>query len=110
MNNFWRALRYTWPYRRRLYLSLACSLLVAILWGANLSAIYPALTVLLEGKTFATWMDDSQQHELKEIVKVKAQIERVNADVRVIEEERRVKPRAQLDAHLSERRGELARR
>jgi ATP-binding cassette, subfamily B, bacterial MsbA len=110
MNNFWRALGYTWPYRRRLYLSLACSLFVAILWGANLSAIYPALTVLLDGKTLAQWIDESQSHELKEIQRVKKEIDVVNGDVAKIEDEKRIQHRAELDAKLSERRGELARR
>jgi subfamily B ATP-binding cassette protein MsbA len=110
MQNFWRALRYTWPYRRRLYLSLACSFLVALFWGANLSAIYPALTVLLDGKTLVQWVEDSKKHELEQIKLIKDAIETVEHTVQHLEDERRTKPRAGLDARLAERRGELARR
>src|SRR5215218_5354366 len=98
MNNFWRALRYTWPYRRRLFLSLACSLLVAIFWGANLSAIYPVLTVLLDNKTLPGWVDESEKHELAQIERVKGEIEEVGATVQQIEDRRRVEPKAELDA------------
>jgi subfamily B ATP-binding cassette protein MsbA len=110
MNNFWRALRYTWPYRRRLFLSLGCSLLVAIFWGANLSAIYPILTVLLDGKTIPQWVDDSRKHELGEIERIKGEIDKVSGTVKELEEKRRERPAGGLDATLAERRGELSRR
>ena len=110
MNNFWRALRYTWPYRRRLFLSLACSLLVALFWGANLSAIYPVLTVLLDGKTLSEWVDESEKHELTQIARVKGEIDKVSGEVSGIEIDRRADPKTALDGRLSDRRAELARR
>ncbi len=46
MKNFLRALRYCWPYRHRLGLSIACALCAAVLWGMNFTAIYPVLEIL----------------------------------------------------------------
>jgi subfamily B ATP-binding cassette protein MsbA len=54
MKNFLRGLRCTWPYRRRLILSVIFALLAAGLWGLNLSVIYPVLK-LLEDKDNKTW-------------------------------------------------------
>jgi ATP-binding cassette subfamily B protein/subfamily B ATP-binding cassette protein MsbA len=51
-------LRWTWPYRRRLVLSLLCALCAAILWGLNLTTIYPVLRVLEDGKG---WPDQVQE-------------------------------------------------
>ena len=58
MKDFVRALGFTWPYRWRFFTSLACGLVVALFWGANISAIYPLLTILLENKTLVSWADD----------------------------------------------------
>ncbi|HJT78205.1 MAG TPA: ABC transporter ATP-binding protein, partial [Gemmataceae bacterium] len=46
MKNYLRALRYCWPYRYRVGLSIACALCAAVLWGMNFTAIYPVLEIL----------------------------------------------------------------
>jgi ATP-binding cassette subfamily B protein/subfamily B ATP-binding cassette protein MsbA len=46
MKNFVRALRYCWPYRYRIGLSVVCALCAAVLWGMNFTAIYPVLEIL----------------------------------------------------------------
>lgn len=48
MRNFLRSLKYAWPYRLRLVASLACAFAAALLWGLNLSSIYPALQLLFK--------------------------------------------------------------
>lgn len=68
MRNFLRTLKYALPYRLRLVASVACALIVAALWSLNLSAIYPVLTLVGEGKNLQQWVDgeiDSYQKELK---------------------------------------------
>lgn len=46
MRNFFRAIGHAWPYRYRLALSLGAAVVVALLWLASLSSIYPVLTIL----------------------------------------------------------------
>src|SRR5215471_10097179 len=58
MKNFLRALRFVWPYRRRLSISIICALIAASLWGANFLAIYPVVQVLIADKTPQTWVDE----------------------------------------------------
>lgn len=39
---------YAWPYRRRLFLSVACAVLISALWSLNLSITFPIVRVLFE--------------------------------------------------------------
>ena len=55
MKNFLRALRYTWPYKNRVILSVACALCAAVLWSLNFTAIYPVLKVLGNDETLDRW-------------------------------------------------------
>ena len=57
MSNFLRALRLASSYRLRFGLSVGCALLVAVLWGGNLSAIYPILKVFFHKQNLQTWID-----------------------------------------------------
>ena len=47
------ALKYRWS----LVVSFGCSLAVAILWGANIGAVYPFIEVIFNGKSFHEWVD-----------------------------------------------------
>jgi ATP-binding cassette subfamily B protein/subfamily B ATP-binding cassette protein MsbA len=58
MKNFLRGLRFTWPYRGRLIASVVCALFAAVLWGINLSAVFPVLKLLENPKTWAEQLDD----------------------------------------------------
>jgi ABC-type multidrug transport system fused ATPase/permease subunit len=73
MNNFVRALRFTWPYRSRLFLSVGCAIMVGVLWAANISAVYPIVKLLFgEGVSFQEWIDGR-------IAETDAQIEQARA-------------------------------
>src|SRR5947209_1627348 len=47
MKNFGRLVWFAWSYRLRFGLSLVCAALVALLWVANISTVYPLLRILL---------------------------------------------------------------
>jgi ATP-binding cassette subfamily B protein/subfamily B ATP-binding cassette protein MsbA len=57
MGHFTRALRLALPYRWTLAASFGCSILVALLWGANISAIFPVVEVVLKGQSLHEWVD-----------------------------------------------------
>jgi ATP-binding cassette, subfamily B, bacterial MsbA len=91
MRNFYRALKHSWPYRYRLFLSFASALCVAALWSLNLSAIFPVLKILSTGKNLQTWVDeeittyqkkvdgkDDDGKRLLHIRNMKAEIEKLN--------------------------------
>ncbi len=107
MKDFVRALGYAWPYRIRLAGSLVCALAVALFWGANISAIYPLLTVLLENKTLVSWTDDA-------ITRAKAESQSLEAEIESRQEEWRQEQdptkRAGLAALIARREDSLVHR
>lgn len=56
MKNFLRALRFCWPYRHRLTLSVVCALAAAVFWGLNFTAIYPVLKILGNDQNLQDWV------------------------------------------------------
>ena len=46
MKDFLQALRFSWPYRGRIILSVTCALVAALFWSANFSAVYPVLKLI----------------------------------------------------------------
>lgn len=56
MNNITRILYYAWPFRRRLVVSFFFALLVALFWGANLSATFLVVKVLLQGESLSGYV------------------------------------------------------
>ncbi|HMP17438.1 MAG TPA: ABC transporter transmembrane domain-containing protein, partial [Gemmatales bacterium] len=74
MQNFFRALRFAWPYRRKFIISLVCAGMVALLWGANFTAIYPFLKILTEKKTPQIWVDEQIKKYDEDIAKLKKQV------------------------------------
>ena len=59
MNAFPRLIPYVWPHRRKFYLSVVFSLLVAGFWGLSLSSAYPIVTVLFENKSVEEYVDNA---------------------------------------------------
>ncbi|HUY34629.1 MAG TPA: ABC transporter ATP-binding protein [Pirellulales bacterium] len=55
MNNFGRALRLALRYRYTFAASVVCALVVAILWGGNIGAVYPLVAVTTEGRSLHQW-------------------------------------------------------
>ncbi|QDT96176.1 Lipid A export ATP-binding/permease protein MsbA [Gimesia aquarii] len=56
MNHITRILSYAWPFRRRLVVSFFFALLVALLWGANLSVTFLVVKVLLQGESLSGYV------------------------------------------------------
>lgn len=59
MRNFIRAMRFAWPYRFRIGISLGCALFAAMLWSLNFTAIYPILKIFTSGKNLQAWVNES---------------------------------------------------
>ncbi|MCS7166321.1 MAG: ABC transporter ATP-binding protein [Gemmatales bacterium] len=85
MRHFLRALRFTWPYRRRIFASLVCALIVALLWGANFTAIYPVLKVLTRDTNLQTWVDAEIRQKELEIERLLELIERRSRELQRVE-------------------------
>lgn len=58
MKDMLQALRWAFRYKYSLVFSILFSALVAASWGANISAVYPFVEVIFQGKTLHHWADD----------------------------------------------------
>jgi ATP-binding cassette subfamily B protein/subfamily B ATP-binding cassette protein MsbA len=85
MRNFFRSLKYSWPYRFRLAASVGCALLVALLWSLNLSAIYPTLKILSTDKNLQQWVDDEIDANQREIAERNEKLRALNAELAVVQ-------------------------
>lgn len=57
MNNFVRSLKLALRYRAMLFGSVLSALMVAVLWGGNIGAIYPLVEICFEGQSLPDWAD-----------------------------------------------------
>ncbi|MEC7565746.1 MAG: ABC transporter ATP-binding protein, partial [Planctomycetota bacterium] len=57
MQNFFRAVKIGLHYRFTVLGIIACSLLVAAFWGANIGTIYPMVEVVFEGKSVPEYLE-----------------------------------------------------
>ncbi len=62
MNSFRRVIRLALEHRATLITSCACSLLVAVLWGGNITAVYPMVELVLRGDSAANWVDEKIEY------------------------------------------------
>ena len=62
MKNFFRVLRLASQYRLTFSASLVCALAVAVLWGANIGAVYPFVKVVLRGQSLQHWVSEEIQN------------------------------------------------
>ncbi len=67
MKNFRRSLKYLWPYRRRLALSVLCAVLIGVLWGGGLGALLPGLKIMISDEGLHGWAWNSATEDMLEI-------------------------------------------
>ena len=104
MKNFLRALKFAYPYRGRLLLSLLCALLAAVFWSLNFTAIYPVLKTLGSDKNLQQWVADA----IDEVKSTK--VNPLQIDVNRLSKEREELEKDPLqEKELRRRSGDLAR-
>ena len=80
MNNLGRALRVAMQQRLLLTATLLCALMVGILWGGNITAVYPFATVAFEGRSLQQWITD-------EIAVSQATVAEIDGDRQALDKE-----------------------
>ena len=80
MKDFFRAVKDSLRYKWSIIGAVVCSLLIALLWGASISTIYPFVEVVLEGKTASSWIDG-------EITESKARITTLESEIKELKSE-----------------------
>jgi subfamily B ATP-binding cassette protein MsbA len=103
MKNFLRALRFAYPHRLRLGVSILCALFAAGLWSLNFTAIYPILKIFGSGQNLQTWVDSSiKKIQEDQIDPKEKKIAKLRQELRQIEEdEKDEKDKANDRRHLA---------
>ena len=58
MKSFARVMRFMWPHRRKLFVSVGFAGIVAATWAASLLLAFPVIKVLLQGQTLDHWINN----------------------------------------------------
>ena len=58
MKQFARTIRLALQYKFTIIGAVACSLVVAAMWGLNLGTVYPFVEVVFQGKSLGQWVDE----------------------------------------------------
>jgi subfamily B ATP-binding cassette protein MsbA len=83
MQNFKRAFKIALRHRLNVATCAFSAAVVALLWGGNLTAVYPVVEVIMNDHALPDWMDqkvDEAQRELKDTQRWAAHLEKVQGD------------------------------
>ncbi len=78
MSHFLRALKLSLRYRWSIFGAVICSLMVALLWGASITTVFPLVESVFERKTFPMWMDEELQNARDRQVTLQTEISELN--------------------------------
>ena len=74
MKYYIRALKMALKYKWSLVTAIFCSIMVAILWGANIGAVYPFVEVVFERNSLHDWVDNQVSNSEQKIESLKTEI------------------------------------
>ena len=102
----WMTLRYKWS----LIGSFICCVLVAILWGANLGAVYPFVEIVMRQKTLVDWVEERATDSAERITEKEQLIEELETQLTSANETEQTAASAKLQIAKSELEGEQTRK
>lgn len=76
MDNFARVIRRALHQQWTVAGILLSSLMIALLWGANIGTLYPFVQVVLEGKSMTEWISGELEDSRTRIAELEAELER----------------------------------
>ncbi|MDQ3331553.1 MAG: ABC transporter ATP-binding protein/permease [Planctomycetota bacterium] len=91
-----RVLPYVWPHRKPVLLSFVFAVLVAVLWGLNLSVAFPVVKVLLEGQSLPQYVASETQKAEAERAYKSERLARIEARIAALTANRDVASRSEL--------------
>lgn len=77
MKEFAKALQQAWRHWPALTLALVCSLCVAVLWGANIAALFPIIETTLHGQSLQVWNQKRIERAGQNLVEHAAEVEKL---------------------------------
>ncbi len=96
MKNFLRVLRIAFRYRFTFAASVVCALGVAVLWGANIGAVYPFVEVAFQGESLQDWVDRKIEQSEQTSAEMTGRIEQLGRQLSECPPERQNSIRAKI--------------
>jgi ATP-binding cassette subfamily B protein/subfamily B ATP-binding cassette protein MsbA len=78
MNNFYRVVALSFRHKLTVGASLICSLAVALLWGGNITAIFPVVDIIMLNKSIPQYVDEKCVELDKSLAALSKQIDGLN--------------------------------
>jgi subfamily B ATP-binding cassette protein MsbA len=101
MHYFLRAIKLSLVNKWTIALLMVNSLLIGVIWGGSISAVYPFVEVVFAGKTVESWLDGEIEKTQASIVRLGDELTIV--DQRLIDEGRTIELRS-MSANMSRRK------
>ncbi|HZZ27777.1 MAG TPA: ABC transporter ATP-binding protein [Pirellulales bacterium] len=98
MNNFYRTLRLVFRYKWTLAASTFTAIMVALLWGLNISGVFPVLAVISSHESLQDWLRDDIAQTQTKIDGLTAKTEQLQTEVKEKQAELKEKKDAQASA------------
>jgi subfamily B ATP-binding cassette protein MsbA len=108
MKGFSRTVRLALRHQWTLGLSLACALMVAVLWGGNITVIYPFIEVLFQGRSMPQWIDAEIAKQTQTIAGFDQQLAELNVKLQRAKPEESQALQTTIDQVESRRKAEQA--
>lgn len=97
MNNFSRAIRLALAYRFTLVTAISSALVVAVLWGGNISVIYPFVEVVFNGQSMPEWVDEQVTTGEATVVQFRDEIAQLEQQLAAAHDEEKTRLTRQVD-------------
>jgi ATP-binding cassette subfamily B protein/subfamily B ATP-binding cassette protein MsbA len=83
MKPFLRAIKLSLKYRWSIAGAFLCSFLIAIIWSASITTVFPVVKIVLEDETAITWVDKSIKVGEANLVAIQTEIDELQSQVKV---------------------------
>ncbi|MEM8679615.1 MAG: ABC transporter ATP-binding protein [Planctomycetota bacterium] len=80
MHQFWRATKLALRYRWTIAGICLSSIAIALLWGANLSTVYPIVDVVLKDRSLRNWVDEQYNQATESRQQNEAELARLQGE------------------------------
>ena len=74
MKPFFKAVGHSLRYRWTILCAFLCSLLIAVIWSASITTVFPIVKIVLEGETAITWVEHEIESGERNLLAVKNEI------------------------------------
>jgi subfamily B ATP-binding cassette protein MsbA len=81
MKHFLRAIKLSLANKWTIALLMVNSLLIGVLWGGSITAVYPFVEVVFAGKTIETWLDEEVEKSKQVIKECSGQLQQIEAEI-----------------------------